>query len=258
MFKNTWNATIGEIELSGENKVMISSSKLLACALARKVNNPAISGTVRQKSNHFFKGINYLGVGSGDAGWTNDDFVSGTDVTDTLLDNEVMRNVFNKCYFIENVSSIPYSGTSNQLLDYELLKYKPSELYQKVLAITSGINSGTSSLIYYDPETQILTNDEPVNKIYLEQSLGSGYYNVPYEIYDVKSSGIRVTDRLYLESTMTASAAFTFREFGLFGANATSGLNTGILFNKVLLSGTQPTWAKDQTATINMIIRIQR
>lgn len=258
MFNNTYNITIGEVELFGKNKVMISSSKLLACALARFCNNPGISGTERLKQNHFFKGINYLAVGSGDAGWTDDDFVSGTDVTDTLLDNEVMRNTFNACYFIEDFSSIPYSGTENQVLDNRLLRYRPSDLYQKVLAITSGINSGSSSLIYYDPETSILSNNEPVNKLYLETALGSGYYNVPYTIYDIKASGTKITDRVYLESIMTADANFTFREFGLFGANATSGLNTGILFNKVLLSGTQPTWLKNQEATVRMIIRLER
>ena len=236
-FDNIWMCG----DKTGKNKILYSSSKLLAAALARKVNNPysTVNDAVKEKYN--YKGIQYHAIGQGDPAWTADQYTSGASLSASGLNNEFMREIPFYCKFVEVFSSVAFGGNYTQLIDSKLKQYKPSDLNGRVLIVTGGTNVGESGTITYDPEQSILTTDVPTDKVYFSSAFTSGVDSTTeYSINNIPVSGTKITERVLLKTRFTPSQSgfYTIREHGLFGANATSTANSGIIFNVAMLSGT--------------------
>lgn len=258
-FNNVWKIEHNGKTHYGKNKMVLSSSKLLAASLARFCYNVPPSGTEPDPINYKFKGLQYIAIGAGDSSWNNFELVSGINISGTQLTDERYRNPINYCKFIEDVSFIPDSGTSNHIESNKLREYFPEDLESKTIVVTSGTNSGFSTTVNYNEELDILNDNQPFNRIYLGDSLPSGFSQDSFSILNVPISGIRITNKVEIKTTITADAAFTLREFACFGANATSGTNSGIMFNSIRLSGTQQVAvAKNDTADFSMIFKLER
>ncbi len=237
-FTNEWKHT--GTDASGHNKMMTSSARVLAAALVRKTDNPTFSGTV-DPANYSYRGIQYHAIGSGDPAWDDTDVTNGIDIASSGLVIEVQREIPYYCKFVEDYISVAESGSSTVLIDQRLSQFTPEDLNGRTVYVGSGTNAGSGSFVDYSLEPSILSNNLPLDKIYVSPAFASGFDSTSvYRISDVPVSGTRITNKIHLKThfTRSASGTVTIREHGLFGANATSSLNSGILFNHVVLGST--------------------
>jgi hypothetical protein len=258
-FDNEWK--IFGTDIHGKNKLLLDSSKLLTAALARNVNNPTGSG-ILNLDHYKFKGIQFHAIGSGDPNWHSGFYASGVDLSSSGLTYERQREVPGFCRFVTDFVSTAESGSTNQIIDGKLTQFTPSDINGLILYVGSGTNNGNSGTLTYTPDPDVLTNDVPVNVVYVTPALPSGTdYTSVYEIRNAPVHDQSIANKVRIKTTFTHSGteSYTIREHGLFGANATETLNSGLIFNHVILSGTteEVIFGPGSGTTLEFVMKLQ-
>ncbi len=199
--------------------------------------------------NNKWTGLKYHAIGAGNASWSAATYASGISVVSSGLTTEVARAIPYYCAFVENYISTAEGGSNNFLSDNNLKRYSPASLLGKTLYIGSGTNAGQAGIITYDPELDIIDNYTDY-RVYISPSMSSGIDSTSvYEIRNVPVQGEKITDKVILKTTFlnNSGSNYVIREHGLFGGNASENLNSGLIFNHAILSGTNAQSFNDGT-----------